>query len=278
MTKPSPAPQEACAALFNLSSFPDLPSAGSHKATNDAVYRIALEILEKESQVLDLGCGQEHMTRRLARWFAQQGVAPSDRITAADIEPRFFEAREVSCRRADANERLPFDDQTFDLIVTIEMLEHVQNVYAVFQECARILKPGGTIIFSVPNIAHFASRWKFLTTGFYTLYHPPSVDPNNAHRICGHITPLTYAYHSYGLRRAAFENIRFVKDRTKRWAAAFTVAVYWLLRPAAALYRRDIAKYDAKVAAENDEVMRTMSSWDMLTSRSCIVIARRSHA
>jgi len=50
-------------------------------------------------------------------------------------------------------ESLPFEDESFDVAIFSTVLEHVQNIYAVLSETARIIKPGGNIIIINPNYA-----------------------------------------------------------------------------------------------------------------------------
>lgn len=45
---------------------------------------------------------------------------------------------------------IPFDENTFDLIVSTEVFEHIPNPYKAFDEIYRILKKGGSHIFTVP--------------------------------------------------------------------------------------------------------------------------------
>ena len=47
--------------------------------------------------------------------------------------------------------RLPFEDNTFDCIVTSEVLEHIQNDVTAISEFHRVLKPGGTLAATVPT-------------------------------------------------------------------------------------------------------------------------------
>jgi ubiquinone/menaquinone biosynthesis C-methylase UbiE len=51
-------------------------------------------------------------------------------------------------------EKLPFNDETFDVVVSFSVLEHVNNPELVLQESKRVLKKGGQIIMDVPN--HFS--------------------------------------------------------------------------------------------------------------------------
>lgn len=46
--------------------------------------------------------------------------------------------------------KLTFADNEFDLILCFEVLEHVPNYVGAFEECARVLKPGGKMMFSAP--------------------------------------------------------------------------------------------------------------------------------
>jgi SAM-dependent methyltransferase len=52
--------------------------------------------------------------------------------------------------RCETLEALTFDDEAFDLIITQDVMEHVLDPVAAFREIARVLKPGGAHIFTVP--------------------------------------------------------------------------------------------------------------------------------
>jgi SAM-dependent methyltransferase len=53
---------------------------------------------------------------------------------------------------------LPFPDETFDLVVHSDTLEHVAEPLAALQECRRVLRPGGACAFTVPMIVGRLSR------------------------------------------------------------------------------------------------------------------------
>lgn len=58
---------------------------------------------------------------------------------------------------------LPYEDDSFDLVVFTETLEHIpRSPYAVLNEVARVLKPGGILVFSVPNLSSLNNRIKLL--------------------------------------------------------------------------------------------------------------------
>jgi ubiquinone/menaquinone biosynthesis C-methylase UbiE len=56
------------------------------------------------------------------------------------------------------SQRLPFDDQTFDLVVANQVVEHTKDVFWIFSEMSRVTKPGGGLILGVPNLASLHSR------------------------------------------------------------------------------------------------------------------------
>jgi hypothetical protein len=107
------------------------------------------------------------------------------------------------------------------------------------------------------------------------MFGPPSTLDRNAGRICGHIMPLSYPHFVTGLRRAGFADVRFFKDRTKRGAAFLAILCFPLLRLASWRYDRALRNYDAGVWDENAAVVAEVNRFPMLTSRSCIVVARK---
>jgi len=95
--------------------------------------------------VLDNGCGVGMYAEHLEGYDG----------TVIGLEYDFERAIEAHLR-ADkitnaAGERLPFDDQTFDLILSHEVLEHVQDDQMAVREMVRVLRPGGRIALFVPN-------------------------------------------------------------------------------------------------------------------------------
>lgn len=99
--------------------------------------------------ILDLGAGTGHASRALKRRF------PKALTVAVDIAPGMLERAKAQSRwlrrfervRADAY-ALPFGDARFDLIFSSLMLQWCDDLDAVFGELARVLKPGGLLLFS----------------------------------------------------------------------------------------------------------------------------------
>lgn len=100
-------------------------------------------------RMLEIGAGTGYFTLNLLR----SGLV--DEATATDISPGMLDALQstaaelglgVETLTCDA-EHLPFADESFDLVLGHAVLHHVPNLPAAVRECARVLRPGGTLAF-----------------------------------------------------------------------------------------------------------------------------------
>jgi len=130
----------------------DGPLAGRLAALTSAVrWRVPLG-----GRVLDLGCG----TGELARALTTAGF----RVAGCDISPQMLRhARDrggcAGWVRLDPDwHRLPFASASFDVVVAASVLEYTAEPAAVLRECARVLRPGGIALYTVPNLRH-PVRW-----------------------------------------------------------------------------------------------------------------------
>lgn len=113
----------------------------------------ALASLPDDSRVLDVGCGVGDVVRMLSdRGLRSTGVDVS--VHSLTIARRASSKGEYLSASVD---RLPFQDETFDGLVSIEVLEHLPDDAAAFIEMARVLKPNGILVASVPNHYYFPS-------------------------------------------------------------------------------------------------------------------------
>ncbi len=249
--------------------------SASHKTTNEVMFGLITSRIDASSSVLDFGAGHGHMCQRLGEFFERTGADPKKHLVACEITPEVFRYEKVECRKIGVNSEIPFAAESLSLIYAIEVLEHTFRPYDFFNEAYSKLRPGGWLLFSVPNSLHFKSRLLFLLTGFAEMFGPPSTDVKNAGRICGHIMPLNYAYFVYGLKRLGFVDVQFHKDRSKRSSYGLALMFYPILRLASAWYDRRLKAYDHEVWLENRSVVNRVNRLDMLSSRSCIVVARK---
>ena len=98
------------------------------------------------SSVLDIGSGGGFLAATLAdAGYDVVGIDPAMSAvrSAAQHVPASFVLG--------AGEMLPFANDSFDSVVCSEVLEHVDDIDAVISEVGRVLRPGGVLIFSLPN-------------------------------------------------------------------------------------------------------------------------------
>ena len=99
--------------------------------------------------VLDLGCGAGNNLAALGRYGEVWGADPAPKALAYCRE--HFKGRLDEIWLPD---RIPYPEASFDLIVTLDVLEHVEDDLGALQRILRLLKPGGVLALTVP-----ALRW-----------------------------------------------------------------------------------------------------------------------
>ncbi len=114
-----------------------------------------------QGRVLENGCGVGMYVDRLSPHVNRVIGLEYDLARAA--EARQFNQKHPNAEIINAaGEYLPFSSNSFDLILSHEVLEHVQDDQAAAREMARVLRPGGRIVLFVPN-----RGYPFETHGVY---------------------------------------------------------------------------------------------------------------
>jgi 2-polyprenyl-6-hydroxyphenyl methylase/3-demethylubiquinone-9 3-methyltransferase len=103
----------------------------------------------KTVNVLDIGCGGGLLTNHLAKvGHDVTGIDISQ--SSIDIAKQYDDTKKVRYLRANAYE-LPFNNESFDVVCAMDILEHVENPAKLIQEASRVLKPGGIFFFHTFN-------------------------------------------------------------------------------------------------------------------------------
>jgi SAM-dependent methyltransferase len=196
------------------------------------------EIHEKVAQILDplprgalldVPGGQGALAARLKK----SGFD----VQACDLYPELFCAPGIEVRRGDLSASLPYADQEFLYVVCLEGLEHIENPHQAIREFARILKPGGHLIITTPNILNIEERAKWLLYGYTSHFKPISSEhlqmrhsqSGEREAVTLHINPIAYTELRYILEKYKFEVLGVHKDRNK--------PLLWLYAPLIALIR-----------------------------------------
>lgn len=158
-------------------------------------YTPALD-LSPGAHVLDAPCGgSAALTLALkARGFSAVG-ADVDLNAAARLGEAFAQVN--------LDGPLPWPDQTFDAVFSTEGIEHLENHFAFLREICRILKPGGTLVLTTPNITALRSRMRFFASGFFGRDSRPLNE--SAKHPLHHIGLLTFPDLGYALHTSGFQ-------------------------------------------------------------------------
>lgn len=123
--------------------------------------------------VLDAGCA--------AGWYTNELLARGADVTALDLSPQMVEAarRRVGKKGKiyclDLEKELPFEDASFDIIVSSLTLHYIRDWSSTFKEFSRILKDGGKVLFSVHHpfmdIKNTKQQGYFKTEAYVDRWH-----------------------------------------------------------------------------------------------------------
>lgn len=183
----------------NLAAWRESASQSSKGTSSNAVVHAActaLHAVEPTSTLLDFGAGIGDLIKQLE---AEGWTGP---ITGADLFPSPVDLPEkVTWIQADLNHPLPLPDQSFDCIVSTEVIEHLENPRAMVRELFRLLRPGGLLVLTTPNQESLRSLACLLLTGHF-VHFQDSCYP-------AHLTALLKKDLSRIATEAGFVNLEF---------------------------------------------------------------------
>jgi ubiquinone/menaquinone biosynthesis C-methylase UbiE len=142
-------------------------SAPEHADESSPWYQIVQEFLPsvKDKRILEIACGRGGFSRLLgSRGALVCGADLSESAIDIAKEKLLRDASladRVSYVQADA-QKMPFDDNSFDMVVSCETIEHVPDPRAAVREMYRVCKPGGMLYLTTPNYLNFM--------GLYLIY------------------------------------------------------------------------------------------------------------
>jgi malonyl-CoA O-methyltransferase len=119
-------------------------------AQDDGRLELVMGLIEKHNpkSLLDLGCGKGRYLKHISAKF------PDIEIYGCDISNKVTKSlTKIVEVKHGAIVNIPFEDQQFDLVFTVEALEHCVNLDAALREINRVVKPNGTILIVDKNIS-----------------------------------------------------------------------------------------------------------------------------
>src|SRR5207237_559742 len=146
-----------------------LKAAEASKGTScNVIYAFILRLVRDSDccgDLLEYGAGIGNLIKRLLDC-QYQGT-----ITGTDILPRPPSLPEtVHWLQTDLNNPIEIESESFDVIISTEVIEHLENPRAVFREFYRLLRPGGTLVLSTPNQESIRSLLSLMLFGHFVAF------------------------------------------------------------------------------------------------------------
>lgn len=204
--------------------------------------------------MLDAPCGDGTLARELA--------SLGHEVWACDRDPAACSARDsVRFDVVDLNGPLPYPDSFFDAIVSLEGIEHLGAPAICISQFARVLRAGGRLVLSTPNVNNVQSRLHYFLTGrfsgFKTLTRlalERSERPVHWHVTVPYLPTIAFLLTRHGLR---LNKVEVTMIKTKQWLLLPLAFLMWLSG------RR----------VPQGSLARALGSWKLLLGRSVIVRA-----
>lgn len=136
------------------------------------IYEMVLKLCRKHQvrgELLDFGAGTGNLLQLLLK--SNLPIEPS----GADILSRPTRLPpEITWVEGDLNLPLTVKSDLYDVVVSSEVIEHLENPRATFRDLNRVLKPGGMLIMTTPNQESFRSIMALILTGHFMAFMDPS--------------------------------------------------------------------------------------------------------
>lgn len=173
--------------------------APSFRGMYDRFSDVIHEYVRAGDVMLDAGCG----SGRVFQYHFDAHQRPQ-LIVGVDVTDEPLGNRNIdAAARADLA-RLPFNDATFDIVISSHVAEHLTQPELVFGELSRVLKPGGRLLILTPN------RWHYVTVSSALLPHSFHLKFNTSRGVDAHdIFPTVYRANTARRLRSLYDSAGF---------------------------------------------------------------------
>lgn len=214
---------------------------------------------------LDLGSGNGDLIELMRSQFEISS-------SACDYTDSLMKLADVKVTVANLNnDGLPYADQSFDLVTCTEVIEHLEHYRYTLREIYRILKPGGVLVLTTPNILNLKSRIRFLIFGFYNLFGPLHFQESNLHSTGGHINPVSVFFLTHSLVDAGFNEIDVAIDKVQGTSRAWLPLLYLPIKLFSIKIMSTEKNKFKTIDKFNEPFVKQINSLDILLGRTIII-------
>jgi SAM-dependent methyltransferase len=224
--------------------------------------------------ILDLSCGEGEVLSQLA--------ADGCRIHGTHfrdddyiIENRVRLDAIPITTGVDLQQRLPFEDNSFDVVLMTEVLEHLDSQFHIVAEVSRVVRSGGFFVFSTPNLQRLHSRLQFFLTGKHKLIRRRvGWDQKSSDRYAFHIGPVDFSLIHAVLGWEGFEILGLGLTQLK-FKSVLLSPLWPLVWLACRLTVDKDARRNPVLRQTEKSLNRWLSDPAMLFSEQLLVVTRR---
>ena len=219
--------------------------------------------LASHARILDAPCGSNAALSLALKEHGFDAIgADIDASSAVRLGKNFVEAN------LDAT--LPWPDQIFDAVISTEGIEHLENHYSFLREIHRILKPGGTLVITTPNITALRSRVRFLGSGFFGRDARPLNE--TARHPLHHIGLATFSELRYELHLSGFQIKEALHTHVKPISYLYSIYVPFIWLYTLVAFRKE---KDPKQRERNREIRAALLSYSLLFGECLMLVAEK---
>jgi len=154
--------------------------ADKNRGGNKCKFATVLDLIPDNSNILDIGCLNGNFYN-----FIQENSFQINSFTGIDFCEKLIEMAKNRFPEqywlTSTCYQLPFEDNSFEVVTAMEILEHVEDPEKLLMEAKRVCKPKGTIIVTSPNkliIDDPAHVWSFVPSDIFALLEKISTNVN----------------------------------------------------------------------------------------------------
>src|SRR3989344_1976092 len=125
----------------------------------------------RPKRVLELGCGEGSLGQILRRLTGANVFGVDSSISGLKLAKE----KGIITKKSDLNKKLPFNSNYFDLVISDQLIEHINDTDLLIKESFRVLKKGGYLITITPNLSYWFNRVLFII-GIYPLFLEASLN------------------------------------------------------------------------------------------------------
>ena len=229
------------------------------------IHEIVFQLINKDTntKIVDIPSGYGAFVLRLK----DNGFKD---IVAIDID-NILKIEHHQFSTGDMTKTLPMKDSSVDTLVCIDGIEHIDKQFKFIGEVSRVLKIGGELVVSTPNISSLRSRWRWLMTGHHNKCKSPLNEnsPNPLH----HIGMLSFPEMRYLLHTNGLIITDITTNRIKHISWIYSILLPFSYLYTTLTYRKTGRKDGTKLI--NKEIKKSMFSYSVLFGETLIVKAKK---